>query len=139
MRTSARNQFSGKVTQLKRGAVNDEITLEVAAASHRRHRHARERDSLGLTGSEAFALVKSSSIILVTGDEARAVGPQPPGRHHHARRGGRGEHRGRDRAGGRRRDRRHRHRDSGEAMGAGGGQRGAAIFKASSVIIGTPA
>src|SRR5699024_6697227 len=29
MKTSARNQFLGKVTQVKRGAVNDEVELEV--------------------------------------------------------------------------------------------------------------
>jgi len=71
MRTSARNQFLGKVTQLKRGAVNDEVELEVAGG-HRivaivTHESA---DDLGLrVGTEAFALVKSSSIILVGGDD----------------------------------------------------------------------
>jgi molybdate transport system regulatory protein len=67
MRTSARNQFSGTVTRLVRGAVNDEIALAVAGG------HAivaivthESVDNLGLqVGAEAFALVKSSSIILV--------------------------------------------------------------------------
>lgn len=71
MKTSARNQFLGKVTQVKRGAVNDEIELEVtgghkivAIVTH------ESSDGLGLQlGSEAFALVKSSSIIVVTDDD----------------------------------------------------------------------
>ncbi|MGJ7916035.1 TOBE domain-containing protein [Massilia sp. LXY-6] len=71
MRTSARNQFSGKVTRLTRGAVNDEIELAVtgghaivAIVTH------ESVDSLGLrVGSEAFALAKSSSIILVADDD----------------------------------------------------------------------
>jgi molybdate transport system regulatory protein len=74
MRTSARNQFSGTVTRIARGAVNDEVELAVAGG------HAivaivthESVDNLGLeVGSEAFALVKSSSIILVSGiDTAR--------------------------------------------------------------------
>ena len=71
MKTSARNQFLGKVVQVKRGAVNDEIALEVAGGhqivaivTHESSEH------LGLeVGSDAFALVKSSSVILVTGSE----------------------------------------------------------------------
>ena len=30
MKTSARNQFLGKVTAIKKGAVNDEVDLEIA-------------------------------------------------------------------------------------------------------------
>lgn len=71
MKTSARNQFLGKVTNVKRGAVNDEIELEVvggqkivAIITH------ESTEGLGLCpGAEAFALVKSSSIIVVTDDE----------------------------------------------------------------------
>lgn len=71
MKTSARNQFLGKVTQLKTGAVNDEIELEivggqkiVAIITH------ESTVSLGLqVEAEAFALIKSSSVILVTEDQ----------------------------------------------------------------------
>jgi len=71
MRTSARNQFLGTVTQLKRGAVNDEVELEVAGGQCIVAIVTHESvDSLGLqVGAEAFALVKSSSIILVAGDD----------------------------------------------------------------------
>jgi molybdate transport system regulatory protein len=71
MKTSARNQFFGKVIQIKPGAVNDEVILEVggghpivAIITH------ESTQSLGLTsGTEAFALIKSSMVILVTDDE----------------------------------------------------------------------
>jgi molybdate transport system regulatory protein len=70
MRTSARNQFSGKVSAVKTGAVNDEIELDVAGG----HKivaiitHASTRQ-LGLqVGIDAFALIKASSLILATPD-----------------------------------------------------------------------
>lgn len=70
MKTSARNQFFGTVRQLRRGAVNDEVELEIAGG----HRIVAvvTHDSvveLGLApGAEAFALVKASSILLASGD-----------------------------------------------------------------------
>jgi molybdate transport system regulatory protein len=71
MKTSARNQFLGKVTRLKTGAVNDEIELEVAGGHKLVAIITHEStDGLGLQlGAEAFALVKASSIIIVTDDE----------------------------------------------------------------------
>lgn len=71
MKTSARNQFLGKVTLVKPGAVNDEIELEVAGGQKLVAIVTHEStESLGLrVGAEAFALVKSSSIILVTDDD----------------------------------------------------------------------
>lgn len=70
MKTSARNQFLGKITAIKKGAVNDEIDLEVAGSlkivaivTH------ESTEGLGLkVGAEAFALIKASSVILVTDD-----------------------------------------------------------------------
>jgi molybdate transport system regulatory protein len=70
MKTSARNQFAGKVSRVKGGAVNDEVELEipggekiVAIVTH------ESTETLGLKiGAEAFALVKASSIILVSED-----------------------------------------------------------------------
>jgi molybdate transport system regulatory protein len=74
MRTSARNQFFGKVGAIKTGAVNDEVELDVAGG----HKitaiitHSSTLD-LGLAvGAEAIALIKASSIILVSpGETAR--------------------------------------------------------------------
>jgi molybdate transport system regulatory protein len=72
MKTSARNQFFGKVSAVKPGAVNDEIELDVAGG----HRivavitHA-STEELGLrVGAEAFALIKASSIIVVAAGES---------------------------------------------------------------------
>jgi molybdate transport system regulatory protein len=70
MKTSARNQFLGKVAQVKRGAINDEIELEltsgqkiVATVTH------ESTDALGLQpGAQAFAMIKASSIVLVVDD-----------------------------------------------------------------------
>jgi molybdate transport system regulatory protein len=148
MRTSARNQFSGTVTQIKRGAVNDEVALEVAGGhvivaivTH------ESVDDLGLqVGAEAFALVMSSSIILVTED---GDGDGDGGARYSARNrlagviarvepGAVNTEVVIDLAGGgtvaaivt---------RDSSESMGLAVGGRAAAIFKASSVIIGVPA
>lgn len=67
MRTSARNHFTGNVTEVKAGAVNDEITLRtsegldiVAIITH------GSAASLGLAaGKPAFALVNVSSVIVM--------------------------------------------------------------------------
>jgi molybdate transport system regulatory protein len=71
MKTSARNQFLGKVSQVKRGAVNDEVELEIAGGlkivaviTH------DSSEDLGLQpGAEAFALIKSSAIIVLVDSE----------------------------------------------------------------------
>jgi molybdate transport system regulatory protein len=74
MKTSARNQFFGTVSGIRPGAVNDEIELDIAGG----HRIVaivthESTASLGLApGAQAFALVKASSIILMTeGEGAR--------------------------------------------------------------------
>lgn len=71
MKTSARNQFPGKVASINPGAVNDEIELEtaggqkiVAMITHSSAEH------LGLhPGGDAVALVKASSVLVVDADE----------------------------------------------------------------------
>ena len=74
MRTSARNHFNGKVTAVKAGAVNDEITLNadglelVAIITH------GSAASLGLKqGSDAFALIKASSVVVMVGADPSKV------------------------------------------------------------------
>jgi molybdate transport system regulatory protein len=71
MKTSARNQFFGTVARVRAGAVNDEIELDIAGGQQLVAIVTREStESLGLQpGRQAFALVKSSSVILVTQDE----------------------------------------------------------------------
>lgn len=68
MKSSARNQFLGKVLSVKDGVVNDEVTLQTATGLHIVATVTRDScESLGLApGVEAFALVKASSIILAT-------------------------------------------------------------------------
>src|ERR1700741_2577717 len=61
MKTSARNQFSGTVVALKRGAVNDEVALEIMGGQYIIATITRDScDNLGLdVGVEAFALIKA--------------------------------------------------------------------------------
>lgn len=68
MKSSARNQFLGKVFSVKDGVVNDEVVLQTATGLHIVATVTREsRESLGLApGVDAFALVKASSIIIAT-------------------------------------------------------------------------
>lgn len=68
MKTSARNQFAGAVRSVRTGAVNDEIELEVIGGLRIVAIVTSEsRQELGLEpGAKAFALVKASSIILMT-------------------------------------------------------------------------
>jgi molybdate transport system regulatory protein len=76
MRTSARNHFVGKVTDVKAGAVNDEITLSVqdgleivAVITH------GSAASLKLAAGTAgvFALVKASSVIVMVDVDSSKV------------------------------------------------------------------
>ena len=70
MKTSARNQLYGKVSAIRRGSVNDEVSLAlpggetvVAVVTH------ESTETLGLAvGAEAVALVKASSVLLVADD-----------------------------------------------------------------------
>lgn len=69
MRTSARNQFLGRISAIRTGAVNDEIELELAGGARLVAIITSDsRASLGLeVGGEAIALVKASSIMVATG------------------------------------------------------------------------
>ncbi len=73
MITSARNQFHGRVSALANGAVNDEVSIEVApgVAVVATITHGSV-ESLGLAvGVPAYALVKASSVIVAQGDGTR--------------------------------------------------------------------
>lgn len=71
MKTSARNQFFGTVSSVKTGAVNDEIELDIAGGNKLVAIVTHDStESLGLAvGAGAFALVKASSVILLTDAE----------------------------------------------------------------------
>ncbi|MDC8757885.1 TOBE domain-containing protein [Janthinobacterium fluminis] len=68
LKTTARNQFMGRVARVKQGAVNDEIELALPGGQKIVAIVTREStEGLGLgVGAEAFALIKASSIIIVT-------------------------------------------------------------------------
>ncbi|HZT54643.1 MAG TPA: TOBE domain-containing protein [Burkholderiaceae bacterium] len=68
MKTSARNQFAGTVCSVRAGAINEEVELEVIGGVRIVAIVTREsRHELGLeVGAKAFALVKASSIMLMT-------------------------------------------------------------------------
>jgi molybdate transport system ATP-binding protein len=67
MKSSARNQFSGSVSAVRGGAVNDEVELAVGNGQRVVAVVTRESsERLGLAvGAKAFALVKASSIVVV--------------------------------------------------------------------------
>jgi molybdate transport system regulatory protein len=142
MKTSARNQFSGKVVALKEGAVNDEITLEIVGGQHIVATITRDSsDSLSLVvGAEAFALVKASSVIVVSdlGGARLSARNQLAGKVTRVQEGAVNTEVSIALPGGgaiaaivt---------RESGDALGLRVGSEVSAIFKASSVIIGTPA
>lgn len=74
MKTSARNQFFGSVSRVKQGAVNDEIELDIAGGQKivAIVTHESAEDLALRVGTQAFALVKSSSVIIMSGPgEAR--------------------------------------------------------------------
>ena len=75
MKTSARNQFSGTVSSIKRGAVNDEVTLDIVGGQRLVAIITRDStDGLGLrVGGDAFALVKASSVIIATDTDGARV------------------------------------------------------------------
>lgn len=68
MKTSARNQFVGKVSGYKAGAVNDEVELTLPGGARLVAVVTREStEQLGLKlGASAFALVKASSVLVAT-------------------------------------------------------------------------
>ena len=142
MKTSARNHFAGTVTRVVHGAVNDEVEIEVrpglcivATVTH------ESAEGLGLAvGAQAFALVKASSIVVVTEAE---------GAHFSARNrldgtvsriaaGAVNDEVVIDVADGVSSAAIITHASS-EALGLAVGARATAIFKASSVIVGAPA
>ena len=73
LQTSARNQFLGHVTSLTRGTVNSEVTLDLGSGQELVAVITNESvEHLGLVpGSEAFALVKASWVILAPDDGLR--------------------------------------------------------------------
>ncbi len=72
MKSSARNQFLGKVTKLSKGAVNGEVVLDIGHGMEIVAIITNESiEDLRLKkGREAYALIKASSPILIANEEA---------------------------------------------------------------------
>nr|WP_315219013.1 TOBE domain-containing protein [uncultured Duganella sp.] len=142
MKTSARNQFSGKVVDVKEGAVNDEITLEIVGGQHIVATITRDSShGLGLTiGADAFALIKASSVIVAAemGTARLSARNQLAGKVTRLQAGAVNTEVSIELRGGgviaaivt---------RESGDALALEVGSEVSAVFKASSVIVGTPA
>ena len=75
MLTSARNHFSGKVTRIRKGAVNDEIELKLSGGDRLVSVITCEStESLGLkVGGSAIALIKASWVMIGVEDDAQAL------------------------------------------------------------------
>ena len=73
MKSSARNQFAGPVLAIKEGLVDNEVTIGLGPDLALTALVTRESsENLGLaTGRDVLAFVKASSILLMTGDDAR--------------------------------------------------------------------
>ena len=72
MRTSARNEFLGRVSAVKSGAVNDEVVLDIGSGIELVAIITHESTlNLGLRqGSEAYALIKAPWVILTRAEGA---------------------------------------------------------------------
>lgn len=70
MKTSARNQFWGKVATVKRGAVNAEVVLDLGAGETVVASITNGSvNALGLApGREACALIKASQVLIASGE-----------------------------------------------------------------------
>jgi molybdate transport system regulatory protein len=68
MRTSARNQWSGKIDRIRLGAVNDEVEIRLAGGDRIAAVITHESlENLGfVVGQEAIALVKASAVMVGT-------------------------------------------------------------------------
>ena len=68
MKISARNVLKGTVKQIKAGAVNDEVTIELPGGTEIVSVITRNSaESLGLSeGSEVYAVIKASSVMIAT-------------------------------------------------------------------------
>ena len=66
MKISARNVFKGKIKKVKPGAVNTEVTLELAGGTEIVSIITKESaESLGLAkGKEAYAVIKASNVMI---------------------------------------------------------------------------
>lgn len=70
MKTSARNQFLGKIKSIKLGAINAEVVMDIGAGDTLAAVITNDSvDHLGLkVGSEAYAMIKAPWVIVTTSE-----------------------------------------------------------------------
>ena len=70
MKTSARNQFLGKIKSIKLGAVNSEVVMDIGGGDSIAAVITNESvDHLGLkVGTEAYAMIKAPWVIVTTSE-----------------------------------------------------------------------
>jgi molybdate transport system regulatory protein len=75
LRTSARNQWAGRVSRIRRGAVNDEVDVALTGGDRIVAVITREStEHLGLRrGSDVLVLVKASSVLVGRGASTRSL------------------------------------------------------------------
>ena len=65
MKISARNQFAGTVSEVKKGAVNGVVTIDLGCTTIKADITNEAIDELGLAaGVDAVALVKSTDVLV---------------------------------------------------------------------------
>jgi len=70
LKTSARNQFGGRVTGLTKGAVNSEVVLDIGGDQLTVIITNKSVDNLEIkVGSEAVAMIKASNVIVALGQD----------------------------------------------------------------------
>lgn len=71
MKISARNIIKGKIASVEKGAVNGIVAIECGGKTIKADITNEAIDSLGLAvGKEAYAVIKASSVMVATGNEA---------------------------------------------------------------------
>jgi molybdopterin-binding protein len=66
MKLSARNQFKGKVVEIKKGAVNGVVVIDIGGGNKISSTISMQSiEELGLkTGSDAYAVIKATSVMV---------------------------------------------------------------------------
>lgn len=74
MKISARNQLAGTISDVKKGAVNGVVTIDLGCTKVKADITCEAIDELGLTqGMAATAVIKATNVMFATGTERLAI------------------------------------------------------------------
>ncbi len=74
MKISARNQLAGTVSEVKKGAVNGVVTIDLGCTKVKADITCEAIDELGLAeGVAATAVIKASNVMFAAGDQKLAI------------------------------------------------------------------